>query len=254
MSSTRLGVNIDHVATLRQARQAHDPDPVAAASVAIRAGADGITVHLRSDRRHIQDRDLELLRQTVRTHLNLEMAATEEMLRVALRVKPDAVCLVPERPDEVTTQGGLDLVKVGTRTAPVVKKLSAAGIKVTFFVEADTAQIKQANKLGARAVEINTDAYSKSKGSPSTEFTPMKEGLRVKRRITELENIARAAKLASSLGLEVHAGHGLDYHNVMEIAAIPEVAELNIGHAIIARAVLDGLDRAVRDMKALLVP
>lgn len=237
MSSTRLGVNIDHVATLRQARKAPDPDPVAAASVATRAGADGITVHLRTDRRHIQDRDLELLRQTVRTHLNLEMSATEEMLRVALRVKPDAACLVPERPDEVTTQGGLDLVKVGIKAAPIVKKLSAAGIGVTFFVEADAAQIKQANKLGARAVEINTDAYSKSKA---------------RGRKAELDNIARAAKLASSLGLEVHAGHGLDYHNVIEIAAIPEVTELNIGHAIIARAVLDGLDRAVRDMKALL--
>lgn len=237
MRQVRLGVNIDHVATLRQAREAADPDPVAAAALATRAGADGITVHLRSDRRHIQDRDLELLRRTVRTHLNLEMAATEEMLRVALRVRPDAVCLVPERPDEVTTQGGLDLIKVGARTAPIVKKLSAAGILVTFFVEAEASQVKQARKLGGQAVEINTDAYSKSKG---------------RKQKAELEAIVQAAKLADSLGLRVHAGHGLDYHNVREVAAVPEILELNIGHAIIARAVLDGLDRAVRDMKALL--
>lgn len=237
MRTIRLGVNIDHVATLRQARKARDPDPVAAAAVATLAGADGITVHLRSDRRHIQDRDLELLRQTVRTHLNLEMAATEEMLRVALMVRPDAVCLVPERPDEVTTQGGLDLVKVGARTAPIVKKLSAVGIGVTCFVEAEPAQVKQARKLGAQAVEINTDAYSKSKG---------------RRQKAELEAIAQVAKLASSLGMEVHAGHGLDYQNVRGIADIPEIVELNIGHAIIARSVLVGLDRAVGDMKALL--
>ena len=233
----RLGVNIDHVATLRQARMAHEPDPVAAAAAATRAGADGITVHLRSDRRHIQDRDIELLRQTVRTHLNLEMAATEEMLRIALRVRPDAVCLVPEKPDEVTTQGGLDLVKVGARMAPVARKLAAAGIQVTFFVEAEPAQVKQAKKLGGQAVEINTDAYARAKG----------KGIRI-----ELSKIAATAKLASSLGLEVHAGHGLDYHNAGDVAALPEIVELNIGHAIIARAVLDGLDRAVRDMKALL--
>lgn len=245
MRPIRLGVNIDHVATLRQARKAFNPDPVEAALVATRAGADGITVHLRSDRRHIQDRDLELLRQTVRTHLNLEMAATEEMLLVALRVKPDAVCLVPERPDEVTTQGGLDLIKIGGRVSPVAKKLAAAGIQVTFFVEADAAQIKQAKKLGAQAVEINTDGYSKAHAS-----TPL--SVRVKRQRSELEAIAQAAKLASSLGLEVHAGHGLDYLNVRDIAAIPEIVELNIGHAIVARAVLDGMDRAVRDMKALL--
>lgn len=232
-----MGVNIDHVATLRQARKAHDPDPVAAAAVATLSGADGITVHLRSDRRHIQDRDLELLRQTVRTHLNLEMAATEEMLRIALRVRPDAVCLVPERPDEVTTQGGLDLVKVGKRTAPIARKLAAAGISVTFFVEAEPFQIKQAKRLGGQAVEINTDAYSKSEG---------------RKRKAELEAIVQAAKLASSLGLEVHAGHGLDYHNVRDIASVPEIVELNIGHAIVARAVMVGLDRAVRDIKELI--
>lgn len=237
MRTVRLGVNIDHVATLRQARKAHDPDPVSAAAVATRAGADGITVHLRSDRRHIQDRDLELLRQTLATHLNLEMSATEEMLRVALKVGPDAVCLVPEKADEVTTQGGLDLIKVGARIAPVVKKISSAGIQVTFFVEAEPSQVKQARKLGGQAVELNTDAYSKSKG---------------RRQKAELEAIVQAAKLAESLGLEVHAGHGLDYHNVRGVAAVPEIVELNIGHAIIARAVLVGLDRAVRDMKALL--
>jgi len=237
MRIVRLGVNIDHVATLRQVRRAHEPQPAAAAAAATMAGADGITVHLRSDRRHIQDRDLELLRQTVATHLNLEMSATPEMERVALKVRPDAVCLVPERPEELTTQGGLDLVKAGGRVGPVARKLAAAGIQVAFFVEADAAQVRQAKKLGALAVEINTDAYSKSKG---------------RRQKMEFDKIAQAARLASSLGLEVHAGHGLDYHNVREIAAIPEVAELNIGHAIIARAVLAGLDRAVRDMKELI--
>ncbi len=237
MRIVRLGVNIDHVATLRQVRRAHEPQPAAAAAAATMAGADGITVHLRSDRRHIQDRDLELLRQTVATHLNLEMSATPEMERVALKVRPDAVCLVPERPEELTTQGGLDLVKAGGRVGPVARKLAAAGIQVAFFVEADDAQVRQAKKLGALAVEINTDAYSKSKG---------------RRQKMEFDKIAQAARLASSLGLEVHAGHGLDYHNVREIAAIPEVAELNIGHAIIARAVLAGLDRAVRDMKELI--
>ncbi len=237
MRTVRLGVNIDHVATLRQARRAQDPDPVAAAALATLAGADGITVHLRSDRRHIQDRDLELLRQTVRTHLNLEMAATEEMLDLALRVRPDAVCLVPERPDEVTTQGGLDLMRVGNRVAPVARKLASAGIQVTFFIEAEPSQIRQAKKLGGQAVEINTDGYSKSKG---------------RRQKSELEAVVRAARLAHSLGLEVHAGHGLDYHNVGKIAAVPEIVELNIGHAIVARAVLVGLDRAVRDMKKLI--
>lgn len=232
-----MGVNIDHVATLRQARKAQDPDPVAAAIVATLAGADGITVHLRSDRRHIQDRDLELLRQTVKTHLNLEMAATEEMLRLALKFRPDAACLVPERPEEVTTQGGLDLVKVGNRIAPIVKKLAAAGIQVTFFVEAESTQIKQAKRLGGQAVEINTDGYSRGRG----------QGRRF-----ELTKISEAARLADSLGLEVHAGHGLDYHNVRDIAAVPEIVELNIGHAIVARAVLVGLDRAVRDMKKLI--
>jgi pyridoxine 5-phosphate synthase len=237
MRTVRLGVNIDHVATLRQARKAHDPDPAAAAAVATLAGADGITVHLRSDRRHIQDRDLELLRQTVGTHLNLEMAATEELLRIALRVRPDAACLVPERPDEVTTQGGLDLVKVGNRIAPIARKLAAAGIQVTFFVEAEPSQIKQAKKLGGRAVEINTDGYSRAQG----------QGRRV-----ELTKISQAARLADSLGLEVHAGHGLDYRNVRDIAAVPEIVELNIGHAIVARAVLVGLGQAVRDMKNLI--
>jgi pyridoxine 5-phosphate synthase len=237
MQPVRLGVNIDHVATLRQARCGSQPDPVAAAAIATMAGADGITVHLRSDRRHIQDRDLDLLRQTVTTHLNLEMAATDDMVRTALRAKPDAACLVPEQPDEVTTQGGLDLRRAGPRVRPAIKKLAGAGIQCTCFIEPDAGQVRLAKKLGAQAIEINTDAYARAKG----------QGKRV-----ELSKIAKAAKLAHSLGLEVHAGHGLDYSNVREIAAIPEIVELNIGHAIISRAVLTGLDRAIRDMKALL--
>lgn len=233
----RLGVNIDHVATLRQARQAVNPDPVAAAALATLAGADGITVHLRSDRRHIQDRDLQLLRQTVSTHLNLEMAATQEMMAMAKKVRPDAVCLVPESPEEVTTRGGLDLKKAGRKVAEAAKELARSGIEVTFFVEPDPAQIRLARKLGARAVELNTDAYSKTRGGKQK---------------AELAAIARAARLAKTLGLEVHAGHGLDYFNVRGVASVPEIVELNIGHAIIARAVLVGLERAVRDMKDLL--
>lgn len=232
-----MGVNIDHVATLRQARKVRNPDPAAAAAIATMAGADGITVHLRSDRRHIQDRDLELLRQTVATHLNLEIAATPEMVGIAKKIKPDAVCLVPESPEEITTQGGLDLKKAGPRVAEAVRELARSGIEVTLFVEPDPIQIRLARKLGARAVELNTDAYAKAGG-------------RIKK--AELQKLITSARLAASLGLEVHAGHGLDYFNVREVAAVPEIVELNIGHAIIARAVLVGLEKAVRDMKALL--
>ena len=237
MRYVRLGVNIDHVATLRQARRGSQPDPVAAAAIATMAGADGITVHLRSDRRHIQDRDLDLLRQTVTTHLNLEIAAAEDMVKIALKAKPDAACLVPESPDEVTTQGGLDLRKAGERARAAMRKLAGAGIQCTCFIEPDAGQIRLAKKLGAQAIEINTDAFARAKGN----------GQRV-----ELSRIANAAKLAHTLDLEVHAGHGLDYHNVAGIVGIPEIVELNIGHAIVSRAVLAGLDRAVRDMKALL--
>ncbi len=237
MKAIRLGVNIDHVATLRQARQAQAPDPVAAAIIASAAGADGITVHLRGDRRHIQDRDLARLRRVVRTHLNMEMAARDEMIAIAKKIKPDAVCLVPESPDEVTTEGGLDLIKTAAVAARAAKRLKAAGIAVTCFIEPDTEQIALAKKLGADSIEINTKSYAESRGA---------------RRKTELARLRTAAKLGRGLGLDVHAGHGLDYSNVGPIAAIPGISELNIGHAIIAQAVLAGLGRAVRDMKTLL--
>jgi len=237
MERIRLGVNIDHIATLRQARKAFHPDPVCAAAVATLAGADGITVHLRSDRRHIQDRDVQLLRQSVETHLNVELSADEDMVESICRVKPDAVCLVPENPNEITTEGGLDLQKAGERVAKACKALKVAGISVTCFIEPDEKQVKLAKKLGAHSIEINTNAFSEAVGHGVE-----KEAVRV----------AKAAKQARKLGLDVHAGHGLNYFNVRPIAGIPEITELNIGHAIIARAVLAGLDRAVRDMKALL--
>jgi pyridoxine 5-phosphate synthase len=237
MTELRLGVNIDHIATLRQARMAHSPDPVAAAAIATLAGADGITVHLRGDRRHIQERDVELLRRTVRTHLNVEMAATDAMVALMVKLKPDAVCLVPENPDEVSTEGGLDLFKTETAVRHAAKQLKAAGIAVTCFIEPDQRQIKLAKQLGADSIELNTKAYSEA-GPPA--------------RPHQLKRLRDAAKLGNKLGLAVHAGHGLDYFNVGPVAAIEGIRELNIGHAIIAAAVMAGLDRAVRDMKALL--
>lgn len=237
MERIRLGVNIDHVATLRQARKALQPDPVWAAAVATLAGADGITVHLRSDRRHIQDRDVQLLRQTVNTHLNVELAAADEMVGLMVNIKPDAVCLVPENPNEITTEGGLDLQKAGDRVARAAKLLKAAGISVTCFIEPDDNQVKLARKLGADAIEINTNAFSQARG------------VRIKK---ETARVVQAAKLAQKLGLNVHAGHGLDYFNLAPIIAIPQITELNIGHAIVARAVLVGLEKAVRDMKSLM--
>jgi pyridoxine 5-phosphate synthase len=237
MERIRLGVNIDHVATLRQARKALQPDPVWAAAAATLAGADGITVHLRSDRRHIQDRDVQLLRQTVNTHLNVELAADDEMVGLMIDIVPDAVCLVPENPNEITTEGGLDLQKAGDRVARAATQLKAAGISVTCFIEPDDKQVKLARKLGADSIEINTNAFSLARGD------------RIKK---ETARVAQAAKLAQKLGLDVHAGHGLDYFNLLPMIGIPQITELNIGHAIIARAVLVGLDKAVRDMKALL--
>lgn len=237
MERIRLGVNIDHVATLRQARKALQPDPVWAAAVATLAGADGITVHLRSDRRHIQDRDVHLLRQTVSTHLNVELAAEDEMVDLMLNIKPDAVCLVPENPGEITTEGGLDLQKAGDRVARAARRLRAAGISVTCFIEPDAKQVKLARKLGADAIEINTNAFSQAR----------LDGIQ-----KEADRVAQAAKLAQKLGLNVHAGHGLDYFNLLPVVRISQITELNIGHAIIAQSVLVGLDRAVRDMKAIL--
>lgn len=233
----RLSVNIDHIATLRQARRGVEPDPVAAAVLAELAGADGIIVHLREDRRHIQDRDLRVLREVVQTKLNLEMAATEEMRRIALDVKPEFVTLVPEKREELTTEGGLD---VAGRTdllreyiAPIVK----AGISVSFFVDPDENQIAASKKAGAQWVEIHTGSYANAGNEADRE--------------REYVKIAEAAQLASSLGLRVGAGHGLNYRNVALIADLPEIEELNIGHSIISRASLVGMERAVGEMIVL---
>jgi pyridoxine 5-phosphate synthase len=230
----RLGVNIDHVATVRQARRAPEPDPVHAAVLAELGGAHGITVHLRADRRHIQDRDVEILRQTVRTRLNVEMAATQEMVRIALTVKPDQVTLVPERREELTTEGGLDVVLNSVQLKPVVKTLQEGGIRVSLFVDTDLEQIKECHKLDAQAAEINTAAYADARDERAREAA--------------LRRIVDAARLGRRLGLEVHAGHGLDYQNVRAIAQITELSELNIGHSLVARAVLTGMERAVREM------
>jgi pyridoxine 5-phosphate synthase len=230
----RLGVNIDHVATVRQARRVPDPDPVQAALLAELGGADGITVHLRADRRHIQDRDVEILRQVVKTRLNIEMAATQEMLRVALTVKPDQVTLVPERREEVTTEGGLDVVLNSVQLRPVIKTLQEGGIEISLFVDPDLEQVKESHKLDAKAVEINTASYSEARDERTREAA--------------LRKVTDAARLARKLGLAVHAGHGLTYKNVAAIAALTEITELNIGHNIVARALLVGMERAVSEM------
>jgi pyridoxine 5-phosphate synthase len=230
----RLGVNIDHVASVRQARRAPEPDPVHAAVLAELGGADGITVHLRADRRHVQDRDVEILRQVVKTRLNLEMAATQEMVRIALTVKPDQATLVPERREEVTTEGGLDVVLNSAQLRPVVRTLQEGGIRVSLFVDPDLEQVKETHKVDAQAVEINTAGYADARDERSRE--------------TALRKVVDAARLGRKLGLQVHAGHGLTYQNVRAIAALPEIAELNIGHNIVARAVLVGMERAVREM------
>ncbi|HIK36875.1 MAG: pyridoxine 5'-phosphate synthase [Geminocystis sp.] len=230
-----LGVNIDHVATLRQARRTVEPDPVAAAVLAELGGADGITTHLREDRRHIQERDVRLLRQTVRTHLNLEMAPTEEMIAIALDIKPDYVTLVPERREEITTEGGIDIVNNLERFKDVVDRLQSAGIPVSWFIDADPAQIEAAAKTKAQFIELHTGRYAEAKD----EATRMKE----------LKILQEGTKMARDLGLRVNAGHGLTYWNVYPVACIEGIEELNIGHSIISRAVLVGLERAVREMK-----
>ncbi len=236
-SDIALGVNIDHVATLRQARRARVPDPLLAALLAEQAGADSITLHLREDRRHIQDHDVERLRDTMQTHMNLELAATEPMLAIATRVRPADVCLVPERRSELTTEGGLDVLHGGPALGAAVARLTAAGIRVSLFIDPDAAQIEAALALGAPAVELHAGAYAEATGE---------------RRAHELHRLASAARSAAAVGLVVNAGHGLDYHNVGPVAAIPEVVELNIGFAIIARAVQTGLESAVREMKRLM--
>lgn len=230
----RLGVNIDHVASVRQARRASEPDPVHAALAAEVAGADGITAHLRADRRHIRERDLEVLRQVVKTRLNVEMAATQEMLRIALTVKPEQVTLVPERREEITTEGGLDVVLNSAQLRTVVKALQEGGIQVSLFVDPALEQVKEAHKIAAQAVEINTAAYAEARDERAAQ--------------AELDRASDAARLGRKLGLKVHAGHGLDYRNVVALAALPELSELNIGHSIVARAVLVGMERAVREM------
>ena len=233
-----LGVNIDHVATLRQVRGAIYPDPVHAAALAEIAGADGITVHLREDRRHIIDRDVEVLKQTLKTRMNLEMAATDEMVAIACRIQPQFVCLVPERRAELTTEGGLDVIANSARLQQVVAQLASAGIQVSLFIDADPEQLDAAKAVGAPYVELHTGRYADSQGAAQQ---------------TELARIAAAARHGQAIGLNVNAGHGLHYHNVAAIAALPELEELNIGHAIIARAVLTGLPEAVREMKRLMV-
>ena len=230
-----LGVNIDHVATIRQARRTVEPDPEAAAVLAELAGADGITVHLREDRRHIQDRDVRLLRQTVRTHLNLEMAPTAEMVAIALDIKPDYVTLVPEKREEVTTEGGIDIVSNFDRFSKVVQKLQSGGIPVSWFIDAEKAQIEAAAKTGAKFIELHTGQYAEAKDEAS--------------RQQELAILTQGAEQAIANGLRVNAGHGLTYVNVYPVACIPGMEELNIGHTIISRAVLVGMERAVREMK-----
>ncbi len=234
----KLAVNVDHVATLRQARGGTEPDPVAAAAIAELAGADGIIVHLREDRRHIQDRDLKLLRHTVKTRLNLEMAATEEMIAVALSVKPEMCTIVPEKRQELTTEGGLDVRINQQAIEKAIEKLQEAGMAVSLFIDPDPDQIKASNKIGADYVEIHTGAYAEAKDWKTEQ--------------QELIKIENAVKLAGKLGMGVNAGHGLNYTNIKKVAALGGIEEFNIGHAIISRAVLTGLDRAVRDMVDLI--
>ncbi len=233
----RLGVNIDHVATLRQARRVRYPDPLEAARAAEAGGADGITVHLREDRRHIQDADVHALRAALRVGLNLEMAATPEMVTIALRVRPDDVCLVPERRQEITTEGGLDVAGTSAALAPAVARLRDAGLSVSLFVDPEEPQVAASARLGASAIELHTGRYCEVEDAAAV--------------AAELAKLRAAALQGQALGLEVNAGHGLHYDNVRPIAALPGIQVLNIGHSIVARAVLVGMERAVREMRAL---
>lgn len=234
----RLGVNVDHVATLRQARGGTDPDPLAAAVLVELAGADGLVVHLREDRRHIQDRDLRLLREITRTKLDLEMAADAEMVNIALNVRPDLVTLVPEKRQELTTEGGLDVAGQRDRIQGIVSQLHSGGIPVSVFIEPDLSQVKAAHKISADFVELHTGRYANATRSKEAD--------------TEFEAITQAARLAYKLGIGVNAGHGLNYRNVRRLTHIAEIVEYNIGHSIIARAVLVGIVQAVKEMKDLL--
>jgi pyridoxine 5-phosphate synthase len=232
-----LGVNIDHVATLRQARRARYPDPVHAALAAELAGADSITLHLREDRRHIKDQDVLALRGLLQTRMNLELAVTEEMLAIAAAVRPADCCLVPERRLEITTEGGLDVAAQATRVGEATARLTAAGVRVALFIDPELRQIQAAHAAAAPVVELHTGAYAEARGAAAA---------------TEFERLRSAARFAASLGLEVHAGHGLNYHNVQPVAALREIVELNIGHALVAQALLVGLPAAVQEMKALM--
>ena len=234
-----LGVNIDHVATLRQARHTRYPDPVEACYAAENAGADGITVHLREDRRHIQERDIELIKQVMSTRMNLEMAVTDQMIRYAEKIMPPQVCFVPERREELTTEGGLDVVSQEMKMTEAVKHLSSLGMEVSLFIDADPKQIEAAARVGAPVIEIHTGAYADAKNTEEAK--------------SELNRIMEGATLATQCGLIVNAGHGLNYQNVQAIAAIPEMNELNIGHGIVARALFAGLETAVREMKRLMI-
>jgi pyridoxine 5-phosphate synthase len=238
MKPINLGINVDHVATLRQARGTPYPDPILAALLAEQAGADSITVHLREDRRHIQVRDVEVLVRTTQTRVNLEMAVTDAMVDIAIKYRPSDCCLVPERREELTTEGGLDVASQTNRVAAVCRRLAEHGIRASLFIDPDSAQIAASAAAGAPVVELHTGAYAEAEGAAAAR---------------ELERIRTAAVQARSLGLTVHAGHGLNYHNVGLVAGIPEIVELNIGHAVVAQSVFDGFAAAVAKMKALMV-
>ena len=229
----RLGVNIDHVATIRNARGGLHPSPIEAAKLAAKAGADGITAHLREDRRHISDKDIAELKKQIKLPLNLEMAATKEMLKIALKTKPHAACIVPEKRSEITTEGGLDVAKLKKTLKPYVKELTSAGIRVSLFIEATREQIDAAKELGVPVVEFHTGAYAHGKKS-------------------EYKKIIKGTEYASSLGIECHAGHGLSFNNVIPVAAIPQIMELNIGHFLIGEAIFCGLEEAIRRMRKLM--
>ena len=234
-----LGVNIDHVATLRQARHTTYPDPIEAALIAESAGADAITLHLREDRRHIQDRDVEILREKLTTRMNLESAITNEMINIALRIKPHDICLVPERREELTTEGGLDVIKYFDAVKSACQRLGSAGIRVSLFINADPQQIDAAARAGAPVIEIHTGGFA---DAPTPEAQQQ-----------QFNDIKKAVAIGTGLGLKVNAGHGLHYGNVQSIAAIHEISELNIGHAIVARAIFTGFKQAVHEMKQLML-
>jgi pyridoxine 5-phosphate synthase len=238
MNPILLGINIDHVATLRQARGTRYPDPVQAAIESEQAGADAITLHLREDRRHIQDRDVDMLKDILQTRMNLEMAVTEEMLDIASRVQPADCCLVPERREELTTEGGLDVAGQIDRMRDACQRLGEAGVRVSLFIDADPRQVEAAKSVGAPCIEIHTGHFADAENTSA--------------RDAEFRKISDAVQLGDEIGLQVNAGHGLHYHNVQAVAALPAVRELNIGHAIVARAIFTGLGEAVREMKRLM--